>query len=286
MMISKTEQELFELEVISNYIIPIGVVLIVLFILYRLMRIFQLFYASTYNKPLFVYRFFKLSNLPTKQKEILENEHSFFGKLSNKHQRQFEHRVSQFIQSNTFIGKQELEVTDQMKVKIAATASMLCFGFKKHQLDIIENVIIYPNAYYSQTNKTFHKGEVNPKLKTIVFSWKDFQYGYEVGDDNLNLGIHEFGHAIHLNASMNNDVSSIIFNQGYNRLVTYLQEHETLRQQLIASKYFRAYAYTNQYEFFAVLLENFIETPSEFKLQFPELYKCLKQMLNFKFAGY
>ncbi len=30
---------------------------------------------------------------------------------------------------------------------------------------------------------------------------------------------------------------------------------------LIGSKYFRAYAYTNQYEFFAVLLENFIETP-------------------------
>ena len=70
------------------------------------------------------------------------------------------------------------------------------------------------------------------------------------------------------------------------RLNNYLQNHEVVRKKLISSRYFREYAYTNQYEFFAVLLENFIETPLEFKTQFPELYRHMKQMLNFKFAGY
>ena len=285
-MVTKTEQEIFELELISNYIVPFGIVLIGLFIIYRLMKIFQFYYASIYKKPVFTKRYFRLNNLSLIQLELLKNKHAFFRDLAGKEQLQFEHRVSKFIQTNTFIGKEDLVVTDEMKVAIAATATMLSFGFKKYQLDIVETVIIYPNAYFSQINKTFHKGEVNPRLKTIVFSWEDFQHGYNVGDDNLNLGIHEFGHAIHLNASKNSDISSLIFNQGFNRLTTYLQDHESVRQNLIASKYFRAYAYTNQYEFFAVLLENFIETPSEFKSQFPELYKCMKQMLNFKFAGY
>ncbi|REE27469.1 hypothetical protein DFQ09_101300 [Winogradskyella pacifica] len=285
-MVSKTEQEIFEMELISNYIVPIGIVLIGVFILYRLIKIFQYSYASIYKKPLFAQRYFMLNNLSRAQYEILKNEHSFFRNLSRKDQLQFEHRVSKFIQTNTFVGKQDLVVTDEMKVTIAATATMLSFGFKKYQLDIVETVMIYPNAYYSQINKKFHKGEVNPRLKAIVFSWEDFKHGHNIEDDNLNLGIHEFGHAIHLNASKNNDISSLIFNQGFNRLTTYLQNHEAVRQDLIASKYFRAYAYTNQYEFFAVLLENFIETPSEFKSQFPELYKCMKQMLNFKFSGY
>ncbi len=286
LMVSKTEQEIFEMELISNYVIPIGIVIIVLFIIYRLIKIFQFYYASIFNKPLFIYRLFKLNNLSPRQREILKNGHTFFRRLPYKHQRQFEHRVSEFIDTNEFIGRENLEVTEQMKVMIAATATMLCFGFKTYQLDIVETVIIYPNVYYSQINNMYHRGEVNPRLKTIVFSWEHFLQGYEIGDDNLNLGIHEFGHAIHLNASRKNDLSSLIFNRGFKNLTAYLQENESVRQDLIASKYFREYAYTNHYEFFAVLLENFIETPLEFKSQYPKLYTLIKQMLNFKFTGY
>jgi Mlc titration factor MtfA (ptsG expression regulator) len=46
--------------------------------------------------------------------------------------------------------------------------------------------------------------------------------------------------------------------------------------------YFRLYAYTNQYEFIAVILEYFFETPREFKQKLPELYGMVKKMINFK----
>lgn len=282
----QSEQEIFENELIYNYVIPIGVVIICLFILYRLGRIVQFYYASRYNKPLGTHLYLKLNKLSPERLTLLQKEHSFYKNLSRKHQRYFEHRVAVFIKENTFVGKQDLNVTDQMKVAIAATATMLTFGFKKYNLPLINTVVIYPKAYYSKINETFHKGETNPQLKAIVFSWEDFQLGYKIGDDNLNLGIHEFGHAIHLNASLGNDVSSFIFNKGYKALTDYLRNHEKVRKDLIASKYFRTYAYTNQYEFFAVLLENFVETPKEFKSQFPRLYGYMKQMLNFKFGGY
>ena len=48
----------------------------------------------------------------------------------------------------------------------------------------------------------------------------------------------------------------------------------------------RAYAFENQFEFISVLIENFIETPLEFRTKFPKIYSKVKQMLNFNFAGY
>jgi Mlc titration factor MtfA (ptsG expression regulator) len=56
----------------------------------------------------------------------------------------------------------------------------------------------------------------------------------------------------------------------------------SVREQLIQSNYFRIYAFTNQFEFLAVILENFFETPLEFEKQFPDLYAKVVLMLNYK----
>ena len=285
-MLLQTDQEILESELISNYVVPVGVFVIIIFILFRLTKIAKFLLAVSLKKPLVNHFYFKLNKLTPSQLSILRNEFSFYSKLSHKHRMYFEHRVATFINIKQFHSRAGIKPTDEMKVLISATAVMLTFGFRNYLIDLIDTILIYPEAYYSQINKTYHKGETNPQLKTIVFSWADFEHGYKIGDDNLNLGIHEFGHAIHLNASRNNDVSSLVFNRGFKYLTQYLQNHESVRQELIASKYFRAYAYTNHFEFFAVLLENFIETPIVFKSQFPELYKYIRQMLNFNFAGY
>ncbi|MBU2922143.1 zinc-dependent peptidase [Winogradskyella psychrotolerans] len=285
-MLLQTEQKLIESELIYNSVIPIVIGLITLFILYRLAKVFQFYYVSYFKKPVYAHTYFKLNKLTPVQHSILKKEYLFFKKLPDKHQRYFEHRVATFIKKTQFIGRDDLVITDEMKVLVAGTSTMLTYGYSKYLLEIIKTVIIYPKAYYSHINKTYHKGETNPQMKAIVFSWEDFKHGYKIGDDNLNLGIHEFGHALHLNATVNNDASSLMFKHGFNRLMTYLQHNKTIRENLIASKYFRAYAYTNHYEFFAVLLENFIETPTEFKAQFPELYRYMKQMVNYKFTGY
>lgn len=243
-------------------------------------------YGLKYKRPFFLNAIVFPKKLTEKQVLILKKQFSFYQRLNSKEQIVFRHRVAKFINTKVFVGREHLVPTDEMKILIAATAVMLTFGFRNYLIDLVDIIIIYPKVYYSQINETHHKGETNPQLKTIVFSWEDFETGYRIGDDNLNLGIHEFGHAIHLNTFRNSDVSSLIFRDGFNELTKYLQQNEKVRQDLIESKYFRAYAYTNQYEFFAVLLENFIETPIGFKSKSPELYGYIKQMLNFNFAGY
>jgi len=271
----------FRLALLIIFFVGLTVVLLLKFYAF-----IESIYASKYKKPFFLNVTLFKKELTNRQLSILSNEFDFYNKLNKSEQSIFRHRLANFINSKEFIGREGLIVDEEMKTLISATAVMLTFGFRNYLIELIDKVIVYPTAYYSNLNETYHKGETNPQLGSIVFSWEDFKKGYHIGDDNLNLGIHEFGHAIHLNAFGKRDISSKIFRDGFNKLASYLQDHKGVRDSLINSKYFRAYAYTNQFEFFAVLLENFIETPNDFKDKFPELYGYMKQMLNFNFAGY
>jgi len=249
-------------------------------------KMVEMIYVMRKGKPLFVHKYLFLRKLTLKQNSILKNHFHFYNKLTKKQQGYFEHRVASFIKDKDFIGREGLLITDEIKVLISATAIMLTFGFRDFYIGLLNKIIIYPDAFYSNINKQYHKGEFNPKLRTIVLSWQDFKEGYDVVNDNLNLGIHEFTHAIHLNGMKERDVSSNIFQDGFKELTNLLSSNELMKKKLIDSKYFREYAYTNQYEFIAVLIETFIETPSEFRSQFPQVYNKVKQMLNFDFAGY
>jgi len=206
--------------------------------------------------------------------------------LTDKEKTYFEHRLALFIKDKDFIGREGLVITDEVRVLASATAIMLTFGFRDFYIGILEKIIIYPHAFYSNMNKDYHKGEFNPKLKAMVLSWQDFKEGYDNPNDNLNLGIHEFTHAIHLNGLKARDVSSNIFQDGFKELTQVLAKNEGLKNKLIDSKYFREYAFTNQFEFLAVAIETFIESPADLRSQFPEVYAKVKQMLNFYFAGY
>ena len=121
--------------------------------------------------------------------------------------------------------------------------------------------------------------------RTLVLSWEDFEHGYRISDDNLNLGIHEFMHALQLDAKQSNDIDALRFERTYQRILQQLT-NATEKEKLNTVKYFRAYAFTNEYEFMAVLAEYFIESPKDFKKQFSDLYGHVRTMFNFDFAGY
>jgi hypothetical protein len=224
--------------------------------------------------------------MPSASRAYLQTSFKFYRNLSPERKLYFEHRVMSFVAKKEFIGRDNLKHTNEMQLLVAATAVMLTFGMKSYLIPIVDRIIIYPSAFYSTTNDEYHKGEFNPKLSAIVFSWEDFLFGYEIDNDNLNLGIHEFTHAIHFNSLSQNDYSSKIFRKNFNNLTAFLSQNETLRKELMDSSYFRDYAFTNQFEFLAVIIENFIETPLEFKSHFPDLYAQVKQLLNFNFSKY
>ena len=270
----------------SKVILVILLAILLYIILRYAIKLIEMAYVLKYKKPLYTHFYFFKRKLNSSQKSILKNNFSFYNRLPNAHKPYFEHRLTSFIKDKDFIGRQGVKVSEEMKVLISATAVMLTFGFRDFYIGIISKIVIYPEAFYSKTNDAYHKGEFNPRLKALVLSWEDFKKGFEDGKDNLNLGIHEFTHAIHLNSLKERDISSTIFSDSFKELSQALSKDESLRQTLMTSDYFRKYAFTNRFEFLAVAIESFIETPEEFKDQFPKVYKTVKQMLNFNFVGY
>ena len=267
-----------------TWLAPYGYAIVFAGILFFFFRAFEIWYANTYNRPLFRH-YLVYKKLSKTQAKILSLEFSFYKLLSEKHKRQFRHRIAVFMAEKKFVGREGLEVTERMKVLIASVACMLSFGRKNFEYGLIEHILVYPDEFYSAANEAYHKGEFNPRGRALVLSWKDFEEGYRITDDKRNLGIHEFMHAMQLEAKQSRDTDSSRLMAQFQNILKKLTQTE-VREKLEKTQFFRNYAFTNQYEFMAVLAEYFIESPKEFKSHFPEIYDHTQKLLNFRFAGY
>lgn len=243
-------------------------------------RVIEPVYVLIFKKPLFLYGYPFLKKLNNNQKQILEKEFPFYRTLSIKKQHYFEHRVKEFIGKYEFIGK-DIAVTEQMRMLISATYVMLTFGMRNYLVNQFSRILIYATNYYSTSNEAYHKGEFNPRMKVIAFSWEDFVLGHSTLNDNINLGLHEFSHALHFHCLQKRDPSAVIFRDEFDKAIQYYKDVD-LNTELRAKGYFRLYAYENQFEFLSVILEHFFETPHVFKKYHPHLFATIAAMINFK----
>ncbi|MDC8000815.1 zinc-dependent peptidase [Aequorivita todarodis] len=275
---------ILQTEAYAPWLAPYAYGIVLLGFAFFLFRVFENWYAAKFDRPLFRH-YLVYKKLPDTQLTILQKEFRFYDTLSEKHKKQFQHRVAQFISDKKFVGRGELSIDDRMMVLVAAIGCMLSFGRKNYAYSLIDFVLIYPGEFFSKVNNNYHKGEFNPREKALVFSWKDFEEGFQIDNDNRNVGIHEFMHAMQLEAISGRDLDSIRFTKHFQNILKLLTKQE-LKDKLDKTNFFRAYAFTNQYEFLAVLTEYFLESPEDFKAIFPKLYEHTKKLLNFNFAGY
>ena len=208
--------------------------------------------------------------------ELLESESSFYSNLEGKEKEKFEYRLHRFINAKTFSTREGLELTERMKMLISASAIQLTFGLNDYHLDRFGTIIIYPKAFLSASDNLYHKGETNTH-GAVVFSWEDFEDGYANLEDKLNLGLHEWSHALMLNNFFEStqDVSFVDYYRHW--------AIESNDEYLNAGKegsIFREYGGVNSAEFFAVSVEVFFEATREFSEQAPRLFKFMCIMLN------
>lgn len=163
-----------------------------------------------------------------------------------------------------------------MQVLIAAAAVQVTFGIETWDLSYFSLIMVYPGQYQNPKTGNYHKGETNLG-GFMCFSWKDFLAGNSDPEDKINLGLHEFAHALRFNGIKGNETD-------------YFFEHYFSRWLACASKEFtrmqnqpgilRKYGAVNMNEFFSVVVETFFETPQEFKRNLPELFHHTSILLN------
>jgi MtfA peptidase len=197
----------------------------ILVVVFTFKRIIEPAYMLIFHRPVFVHLYFFPKKLPKLQQATLHQYFSFYRNLSPQRKIYFQHRVCSFIENYNFAGR-DIEVTDEMKVKIAATSVMLTFGMRKYLYDVFKAVVIYPEVYESPKDGQLHKGEFNPALGVIVFSWHDFEQGLLFDNDNLNLGLHEFAHALHFDSLSRRrpGASAVMYGDMFDEIMEYVAD--------------------------------------------------------------
>lgn len=212
-------------------------------------------------------------SISAEQRAILSRHFPYYNHLNKSKKEKFERRLRVFIINKQFVPRQMNEVTEEMKVLISATAIQLTFGLEFSYFTQFNRILVYPNSYYSEISKRYHNGEVNPKLKLIVISWKSFMEGLSNPTNGRNLGLHEMAHAIKLE----DRVYPLIRRTGWREWFKQAQYHIESGDR---AGLFREYAFTNYHEFFAVAVENFFERPVDFQAVKPDLYAIMVYMLR------
>ena len=215
--------------------------------------------------------------LPSYIEKILDRHFTYYRNLPHIEKMRFVVRVKEFQDSKIFIGREDLEVTQEMKILIAASAVQITFGLKDYLISHFKVINIYPEHYHSSRTRKHHKGDVNIR-GAISLSWKHFQEGYANLTDNLNLGIHEMAHALDV-SDIGSGEYDYFFSRYYDRWAREAIE-ELNRMRKGEKSILRDYASTNIREFFAVSVEHFFESPEELQAHLPELYKQMCILLN------
>ena len=225
--------------------------------------------------------------LSDEQQQILERNLKIYKKLPEDLRGKLSGLINLFINEKDFTGCNGLEITDEIKVTIAAQACLLLLNNKTQPwYKKLHTVLVYPSAYKA-FNISDEDGIISEEENillgescdggSIVLSWShSLKGGMDFGDGE-NVVLHEFAHQLDEDADGTPQMADFscyvswakVLSRHYKRLVKKAMKN----QATLLDKY----GATNEAEFFAVATECFFEKPRQMKKKHPKLYAELSK---------
>lgn len=186
-------------------------------------------------------------------------------------------RCLEFVSQKTITGAEGFEPDNRVKAMIAASAVQLTLGLETWHLNYFNDIEIHPSDFDSASGRLRFEGETNLQGH-IRLSWKSFIHGYQIDDDNLNLGLHEFSHALRFNSVRGFDQDYFVGHYFDKWMSCALDAFYDIRNK--KESIFRKYGGENINEFLSVCIEHYFESPEEIKGKYPLLYYATGILLN------
>ncbi|NQY66402.1 MAG: zinc-dependent peptidase [Flavobacteriales bacterium] len=206
----------------------------------------------------------------------LSQYNTYYNKLSLKGKAKFLNRLLVFIKQKKFIGKEGLKIDELVKIVISSAAIQISYGLDDYHFFQYDYIHVYPSIFNLPFNKGKMRGATAAKT-SIFFSWKHIKEGFEVEDDNINLGVHEMSHAFM--SQFTNQFASDEMKENIKDFFTVSsKEYQILKAN--GDSILRKYGAATKHEFFPVCIEHFFESPKEFKYELPSIFKQLCVLLN------
>jgi Mlc titration factor MtfA (ptsG expression regulator) len=208
----------------------------------------------------------------------IEQHVGFYEFLHDELRQRFLDLLKVFVWEKHFFGAGGMEISERVKVVLAAAAVRLVLYLDLSYYDRLTEIIVYPSHYrHPDDDEGVIFGEAR-SWGTVVVSWEAILHGLENHSDGHDTATHEFAHVLDRGSGDFNGTPILrsfaqyrpwaeVMTHHYNRLKGGARpEHRVLRR----------YGATNEAEFFAVATESFFERPERMHEHTPELYELLK----------
>ena len=204
-------------------------------------------------------------------------------------QKRLHGQIQIFLAQKQFIGCRGVQITDEMRLLIAAQACLLLLNERGEYYPKLTSILVYPSAYvanqtvavgpYVMEEKVSRLGESWARDQ-VVLSWEQIQRDLSNWQDGRNVILHEFAHQLDQEDGKADGVPILPSQSDYG---TWAQVFRKEYQQLVMAvergrkTVIDEYGATAPAEFFAVATETFFEKPRQLNSKHPALYRELKR---------
>lgn len=143
---------------------------------------------------------------PAAWREILKRRVPYVRSLPADLQLQLKQHIQVFLAEKPFIGCDGLEVTDEMRVTIAAQACLLLLNRPRGYYPQLRQILVYPSSFVVNRGHTDGSGVAHNGRQVlsgeswsqgqVILSWQDTLQGAAAPNNGQNVVIHEFAHQL------------------------------------------------------------------------------------------
>jgi Mlc titration factor MtfA (ptsG expression regulator) len=221
---------------------------------------------------------------------IIDANLAIYNCLDFDQQKQLQCNILVFLKEKQFIGCVGLQITEEIRVTIAAIACLLLFGDRKTYFPNLRSILVYPSAYIVNEVVMNESYVVEEKLVArlgeswtkdqLILSWEQVQDDMVNWQDGHNVVLHEFAHQLDQEDGRAEGVpilSRTLDYAAWAKIMSaeYLQLCDRLKHR--KNTLIDSYGATNPAEFFAVTTETFFEKSQQLHQKHPDLYELLQR---------
>ncbi len=222
--------------------------------------------------------------------EFIERNVRYFADLLPADRRELQGLLQVFMAEKSFEGCGGLELTDEIKVTIAAQACRLLLHRQTDFYRRLMTILVYPTAYLAKSvepiggpialeGEEIRLGEAW-KGGVVIVSWDEVRAASLGLAHGRNLVLHEFAHQLDMEDGAADGVPILESASQIARWAQVMEsEYQRLKRDSALGRYSALddYGATSPSEFFAVATECFFEKAGVLRKRHPELYEELKR---------
>ncbi|WP_170759407.1 zinc-dependent peptidase [Ruegeria lacuscaerulensis] len=229
--------------------------------------------------------------LSDQQQTIIEQQVPLIRRLPPDLRAHLDGKVNLFLDQVSFYGCEGLEVTDEMRLAIAAQACLLVVN-SDLWYDHLTTILIYPSAFKSRqrrqdgyvvSEKEIVRTGESWDRGPVILSWSHSKQGALNDRDGQNVVLHEFAHQVDDMSGGTNGVPILSDGQSFaewERVFLTAYDAHVRAVERGQHTVIDAYGAVGHEEFFAVSVEVFFEKPRELKGAVPDVYNQLSKLFR------